>query len=156
MDKTISMEMMQDKYKALSALMDERMRRRWAAAEASSLGHGGIALVARATGLSRTTIQAGIAELRDPSAVSASSRIRRKGAGRPRLSQQDTHLLDDLQQLLAPVTRGEPQSPLLWTCKSTHNLADALVALGHPISHDTVAHLLEDMDYSLQGNCKTR
>ena len=156
MDKTISIEMMQDKYKALSALMDERMRRRWAAAEASSLGHGGIALVARATGLSRTTIQAGIAELRDPSAVSASSRIRRKGAGRPRLSQQDTHLLDDLQTVLAPVTRGEPQSPLLWTCKSTRNLADALVDLGHHISHDTVARLLEDMDYSLQANCKTR
>jgi hypothetical protein len=156
MDIRISIETMQEKYKALSGLMDERMRRRWAGAEAASLGHGGIALVARATGLSRTTIQSGMAELRDPTADCASSRIRREGAGRPRLSQQDAHLLDDLQTLLDPVTRGDPQSPLLWTCKSTRNLAGALVDLGHHISHDTVRRLLEDMDYSLQANSKTR
>jgi hypothetical protein len=156
MDIRISIETMQEKYKALSGLMDERMRRRWAGAEAASLGHGGIALVARATGLSRTTIQSGMAELRDPTAECASSRIRREGAGRPRLSQQDAHLLVDLQTLLDPVTRGDPQSPLLWTCKSTRNLAGALVDLGHHISHDTVRRLLEDMDYSLQANSKTR
>ena len=156
MDTTITIETLEEKYKALSALMDERMRRRWAAAEAASLGRGGIALVARATGLSRTTIRSGIAELRDPLASTAPSRIRREGAGRPRLSQQDAHLLDDLRKLLDPVTRGDPQSPLLWTSKSTRNLADALVGLGHHISHDTVARLLENMDYSLQANRKTR
>jgi hypothetical protein len=146
----------QAKFQALSALMDERVRRRWAATEANSLGRGGITLVARATGLSRTTIQAGLAELRDPTPDSQGSGIRRKGAGRPRLSHQDTRLLGDLKALVEPMTCGDPQSPLLWTCKSTRNLADELVRLGHTISHDTVARLLEEMDYSLQGNRKTR
>jgi transposase len=148
--------MIQEKFNALSAIMDERLQRRWAAAEAISLGRGGITLVACATGLSRTTIQAGLAELRDPTSDSASSRIRRKGAGRPRLSQQDPRLLRDLQVLLEPTTRGDPESPLLWTCKSTRNLADELARLGHSISHDTVGRLLEEMDYSLQANRKTR
>src|SRR6266566_4393649 len=146
----------QEKFNALSAIMDERVRRRWAATEANSLGHGGITLVARATGLSRTTIQAGLAELGDPNRDSEGARIRRKGAGRPRLSQQDARLFGDLKALVEPTTRGDPQSPLLWTCKSTRNLADELVRLGHTISHDTVSRLLEEMDYSLQGNRKTR
>jgi transposase len=146
----------QEKYNALSAIMDERVRRCWAATEANSLGRGGITLVARATGLSRTTIQAGRAELGEGRSDSEGSRIRRKGAGRPRLSQQDARLLSDLKGLLEPTTRGDPQSPLLWTCKSTRNLADELVARGHTISHDTVGRLLEEMDYSLQANRKTR
>jgi hypothetical protein len=136
--------------------MDERLRRRWAATEADSLGRGGITLVARATGLSRTTIQAGLAELRDPTVAESATRIRRNGAGRPRLAVHDAQLLHDLTALLEPVTRGDPQSPLLWTCKSTRNLADELVRLGHTISHDTVGRLLEEMDYSLQANRKTR
>ncbi len=146
----------QEKFNALAPLMNERVRRRWAACEANSLGHGGIAAVAAATGLSRTTIQAGLAELRDPTAPSDSPRIRQPGAGRPRLRQEDSLLWNDLKTLLEPVTRGHPQSPLLWTCKSTRNLADELVALGHSVSHDTVGRLLEEMDYSLQANRKTR
>jgi transposase len=146
----------QEKFNALSEIMDERVRRRWAAAEANSLGRGGITLVARATGLSRTTIQAGLAELDAPTPEPEGSRIRRKGAGRPRLSQQDARLLSDLKVLLEPATRGDPQSPLLWTCKSTRNLADELVRLGHLISHDTVGRLLEELGYSLQANRKTK
>src|SRR5258708_4869909 len=99
----------QEKFNALTAIMDERGRRCWAATEANSLGRGGITLVARATGLSRTTIQAGLAELRDPTPDSPGSRIRRKGAGRPRLSQQDARLLADLKALVEPTTRGDPQ-----------------------------------------------
>src|SRR5258708_8671124 len=139
---TVSNDLMlaaiQAKFNALSAIMDERLRRRWAAAEADSLGRGGITLVSRATGLSRTTIQAGLAELRDPAADFGTSRIRRNGAGRPRLGQQDARLLRDLRALLEPMTRGNPRSPLLWTCKSTRTLADEFVRLGHRISHDTV------------------
>src|SRR5262249_37395975 len=146
----------QAKFKRLAPLMNERVCRRWAACEANSLGRGGIAAVATATALSRTTIQGGLRELRDPTSDSASARIRQPGAGRPRLSQQDTRLLSDLKTLLEPVTRGHPQSPLLWTCKSTRHLADELVASGHPVSHDTVRRLLEAMDYSLQANRKTR
>jgi hypothetical protein len=146
----------QDKYNALAGLMDERVRRLWAATEAKSLGHGGISLVARATGLSRTTIQAGLVELADPTAESDPSRVRRPGAGRPRLTAQDPRLLVDLQALLEPSVRGDPQSPLLWTCKSTRNLADELADLGHGVSHDTVARLLEELDYSLQGTRKTK
>ena len=146
----------EQKFKVLAPIMDELVRRRWAACEAKSLGRGGIAAVAQATGLSRTTIQAGLAELADPSPELPEARVRQPGAGRPRLSQQDVILLRDLKALLEPVTRGDPQSPLLWTCKSTRNLADELVRLGHPVSHDTVGRLLEDMDYSLQANRKTR
>ena len=106
----------QQKFNALAPIMDERVRRRWAACEANSLGRGGLAVVARATGLSRTTIQAGLAELRDPTGGAVTPRLRHTGAGRPRQSQQDAHLLRDLKALLEPVTRGDPQSPLLWTC----------------------------------------
>ena len=147
---------LQQKFNALTPIMDERMRRRWAACEANSLGRGGIAAVARATGLSRTTIQAGLAELRDPTPAAIVPRLRQAGAGRPRLSQQDSRLPGDLKALLAPVTRGDPQSPLLWTGKSTRNLADELVRLGHQVSHESVGRLLEEMDYSLQANRKTR
>jgi hypothetical protein len=156
MDKQTSIELIRRKYNALSPLMDERVCRRWAAIEAQSLGRGGITLVALATGHSRTTIQAGLAELRNPPAEPEPSRIRQPGAGRPRLCQQDARLLQDLKALLEPASRGDPQSPLLWTCKSTRNLADELVRLGHRVSHDTVGRLLEEWDYSLQANRKTR
>jgi len=146
----------QAKFHALSPIMDERMRRRWAAAEAHSLGRGGISLVAEATGLSRTTIHSGLAELRTSTADAQPSRLRRPGAGRPRLSQQDPRLLHALQTLLEASTRGDPQSPLLWTCKSTRNLAEELERLGHPISHDSVSRLLDELGYSLQANRKTR
>jgi hypothetical protein len=146
----------QEKFNILAPLMDERVRRLWAACEANSLGRGGIAAVAAATGLSRTTLQAGLAELRNPLVAASATRVRRLGAGRPRLSRQDDRLLSDLKTLVEPVTRGDPQAALLWTCKSTRNLADELVALGHEVSHDTVGRLLEELDYSLQANRKTR
>src|SRR5438105_8414512 len=142
-----TLAVIQQKFNALAPIMDERVRRRWAACEAQRLGRGGIAAVARATGLSRTTIQAGLAERRDPTAAAAAPRLRQAGAGRPRLRQQDARLGRDLKALLEPVTRGDPQSPLLWTCKSTRHLADELARLGHQVSHDTVGRLLEEMGY---------
>jgi hypothetical protein len=141
--------------------MDERVLRWWAASEAASLGWGGITTVALATGLSRPTIKAGLVELR-PVAGSVSDstavpgRIRRPGGGRHRLKDTDRTLLHDLEALVEPTTCGDPQSPLRWTCKSTRNLAEALNRQGHPVSHHTVARLLQEMDYSLQVNRKTR
>jgi hypothetical protein len=136
--------------------MDERIKRRWAATEALALGWGGASAVTEATGISRTTVRSGIAELQDPGAQPIPGRIRGPGAGRPRLTQADPTLLDDLRSLLEPATRGDPGGPLLWTSKSTRNLAEALGGLGHPVSHDTVGRLLEEIGYSLQANRKTR
>jgi hypothetical protein len=148
------------KYESLAPLLDERTRRRWAACEARALGRGGISLVAQATGLSRPLIRRGLAELeRQPGPDSATAaqptRLRRPGAGRPPLTVTDAALLRDLRTLVAPATRGDPMSPLLWTCKSTRNLAEALGQLGHEVSHQTVARLLTDLGYSLQANRKT-
>jgi transposase len=146
----------QEKFHVLLPIMDERLRRCWAAAEAKSLGRGGVSLVAQATGLSRTTIHGGIAELSTGQSNPESWRIRRPGAGRPRLAEQDPRLLHDLATLVEPSTRGDPQSPLLWTCKSTRHLADELVRQGHQVSHDSVRRLLEELGYRLQGNRKTK
>jgi hypothetical protein len=135
--------------------MDERMRRRWAASEALALGWGGITAVAEATGLSQTTIRAGIAECQSlevpPTSPAPEARVRNPGGGRKRLAQEDRTLLKDLETLVNPSTRGDPQSPLLWTCKSTRNLAEALIGQGHQVSHQTVARLLGAMGYNLQG-----
>jgi hypothetical protein len=146
---------LREKYQALVPLMDERVLRRWAATEAQALGWGGTVAVARATGLSRTTIRSRIAELHRPGPEPAPARVRRPGAGRPRLTEGDPRLLDDLYKLLEPATVGDPEAPLLWTSKSTRDLADALVALGHKISHDSVGHTLEGLGYRLQSNRKT-
>jgi hypothetical protein len=149
-----TLSVLQGKYQALAPFMDERVLRRWAAAEARALGWGGVSAVARATGLSRTTIQSGIAELHDPTPEFPPDRIRRPGAGRPRLTERDPGLLDDLRELLEPATRGDPEAPLLWTSKSTRHLAAALAERGHHVSHDTVGRLLEGIGYRLQGNRK--
>src|SRR6266480_610825 len=148
------------KYEALAPLLHEKARRRWAACEAAALGRGGIALVATATGFSRPAIRRGIAELNAPAdgtedADPSASRIRRLGGGRPRLTTTDASLVRDLQRLVDPATRGDPMSPLLWTCKSTRHLADALAGLGPAVSHQMVARLLTDLGYSLQANRKT-
>jgi hypothetical protein len=116
------------KYEALAPLLHEKAHRRWAACEALALGRGGISLVSAATGLSRPTIRRGLAELNttrdDGQAVERDrTRIRRPGAGRPRLTTSDRSLLGDLKRLVDPATRGDPMSPLLWTCKSTRHLA---------------------------------
>lgn len=142
------------RFAMLSPFLNERTRRLLTAAEAAALGRGGIAAVARATGVSRRAIAAGLAELHAPQAASA-SRVRRPGGGRKRAVQTDRTLQDDLERLIDPVTRGDPESPLRWTCKSVRKLADELRRLGHATSHRMVAELLHDLGYSLQANRKT-
>jgi hypothetical protein len=139
--------------------MTERMRRHWAASEALALPRGGLTLVAQATGLSRTTIWSGIHELRDGPAAPPPDqpwRSRRPGGGRPYVETNDPTLCRDLEQLVDPTTRGDPMSPLRWTCKSTRALAEELRRQGHDVSHQTVAVLLRCLGYSLQANRKTR
>jgi hypothetical protein len=150
----------QRKYEALAPLLHEKARRCWAACEALSLGRGGISLVAAATHLSRPTIRRGIAELQAGDHRATDShpnhpRIRQPGGGRHSIAATDGTLIRDLKRLIDPATRGDPMSPLLWTCKSTRTLADALLELGHDLSHQTVGRLLVDLDYSLQANRKT-
>lgn len=148
------------KYQVLEPLLHEKARRRWAACEATGLGYGGVSAVARVTGVSRHLIHRGIQEINAPTEGTGTgepsdTRIRRPGAGRPRLTTTDRTLQEDLQRLVDPSTRGDPMSPLQWTCKSTRNLAVALRGRGHSVSHQTVARLLSEMDYSLQVNRKT-
>jgi hypothetical protein len=135
------------------------MRRLVAAAESEVIGYGGISAVARATGVSRRAITEGMKELRQPKvsreSVPAQSRIGRKGAGRKRTVDKDPALREDLDRLVDPTTRGDPESPLRWTCKSVRTLAEDLRREGHAVSYQTVAELLHEMDYSLQANQKT-
>jgi hypothetical protein len=160
MTRDTTLEAVRRKFELLRPLMTERMRRHWAACEAMTLPRGGVTLVAQATGLSRTTIWAGLRELQDPDNAPdddlSAERSRHEGAGRPSLSQTDPILVKDLEALVEPTTRGDPQSPLRWTCKSTRNLAGELKHQGHRVSYRTVAALLHDLDYSLQANRKTR
>ena len=153
-------EMITDKYRALAGRLDEATLRLWAAVEARTLGHGGVSVVAKAIGMSRTTIYAGLKELKSPAcAVTAADntrRIRAKGGGRQKLTSKDTTLLRDLDALVEPTARGDPQSPLRWTCKSTPRLARELAAQGHQVSQRTICDLLGQLDYSLQSTRKTR
>lgn len=150
-----------DKYDTLFPMMGEKLRRRWAACEAMAMGRGGISAVAKQTGLSPTTIRRGIREVEAEmpqlaASIGQDERIREPGAGRPRKTEEDKTLARDLEKLLRPVTRGDPTSHLLWTCKSTRNLAAELRKKGHQVSHMTVARLLADLGYSLQANRKAR
>src|SRR5271166_5279009 len=157
-DATV-IERIRVKYEALSPVMDERVRRQWAAAEASTLGWGGIATVSAATGLARNTIAAGLRELgyrQEHPDEPVASRLRRVGGGRKALTETDPGLLQALDALVDPVTRGHPESPLRWTCKSTRKLAEELQRQQHPVSDRTVAALLRHEGYSLQANRKTR
>ena len=135
------------------------MRRLVAAAESETIGYGGVSAVARATGVSRRAITDGMKELsqgkRSRRTRLAESRVRRKGAGRKKTVEKDPTLLEDLDRLVDPVTRGDPESPLRWTCKSVRRLAEELEHEGHVVSYQTVAELLHQMDYSLQANQKT-
>ncbi len=133
--------------------LNERARRMVAAAEADNLGYGGVSLVSRACGLSRVTISKGIAEL-DAEPLAA-GRIRRTGGGRYPITKYDPALPSVLETMVEPLARGDPESPLRWTCKSTRQLAAGLTAHGHPICHEKVAQLLRSMNYSLQANRKT-
>ena len=142
---------------ALDPVLDERGRRRFAAAEALAAGRGGVTAVARITGIARSTIDRGLAELRGEAEPDAApDRVRRKGGGRRPLVVTDPTLLTDLKDLVEPTTRGDPTAPLLWTAKSLRNLAAGLRELGHRIGHNVVADLLRDLGYSLQANRKTR
>jgi len=146
------------KYRVVAVELDERRRRQWAAAEARELGWGGVSIVARATGLSRPTITAGLRELQlpTPERAAAAQRIRRPGGGRRAVTATDPTLLAALLALIDPATRGDPESPLRWTCKSTARLAAELTRQKHPVSDRTVASLLKAAGYSLQANRKTR
>ncbi len=147
----------QMKYEKLGSMMDERLKRHWAACEALALGYGGVSAVARATGLSRSTIRKGIAEVQHEMpqlTEEVTSRVRRPGGGRRPLAETDTTLRGDLETLLSDSTRGDPMSPLLWTCKSTRILAAELRRGGHVVSHMTVDRLLHELNYSLRSNRK--
>jgi len=145
------------RYGALENILDERQRRLYAAVEAKLLGHGGVKRVHEATGVARGSILAGIKELRQgiESVGGETRRIRRAGAGRKTLVAQDPGVREALERLVEPVTRGDPESPLRWTCKSLMQLSRELGACGHTISHVSVGVLLKDLGYSLQGNRKT-
>ncbi len=146
---------LEDKYHGLSAELSERGRRRWAAVEAASLGWGGIAAVSAATGLAHSTIRRGIAELQSGDGPPPGYE-RRPGAGRKPTATADPGIRRALERLVEPGSRGDPQSPLRWTCKSTRRLARELTAQGHPVGPTTVRRLLKEAGYSLQANRKTR
>ena len=141
------------RYLAVSPLLDERARRLMAGSEALAIGRGGVAAVARATGLARTTVERGMADVRTGERL-ARGRVRRAGAGRPPIEQRDPTLRADLEALIEPTTRGDPESPLRWTTRSVRNLAAELVRQGHVVSHQTVSELLRELGYSLQSNRK--
>jgi len=145
------------RYQSLEWALDERLRRLFAASEAKAIGHGGIALVWKATGVARGSIQQGLKELaeRPEGMTDRSLRIRRVGAGRKATVTDDAGLLAALESLVEPVTRGDPESPLRWTCKSLRQLATELGKQGYRVSHTSIGALLKQLGYSLQGNRKT-
>jgi hypothetical protein len=143
------------RFEALAPLLDEHGRRRFAAAEAMAAGPGGVSAVMRATGIARSTIRRGLDELADEDAPDG-VRVRRAGGGRKPLSVTDASLVEDLRALVEPETRGDPQSPLLWTCKSLRKLSQSLRDMGHKIGRTVVGELLYKLDYRLQANRKTR
>ena len=145
-----------EKFERIRPHLNEASLRLWAANEALSLGYGGVSEVSRATELSRTTIHAGIAELKSAAVAHESNRIRRSGGGRKKLTDKDPGLLGALNKLVDPVTRGDPESALRWTSKSTTKLAQELSTSGHPVSQRTVCDLLTGEGYSLQSVRKTR
>ena len=159
MQDAAAIQGIESRYAAMILLMDERARRQWAAAEARSYGWGGVRAVSHATGMSPNTINRGLAELEareaDPE-TPIGSRLRKAGAGRRLATEADPDLAASLEQLVDPVTRGDPMSPLRWTCKSTTQLARELTRQGHPVSPRTVGRLLKASGYSLQGNRKSQ
>jgi len=148
-------EAIKQRFERVGGDLNERTRRLVAASEAMTLGWGGISAVSRATGLSRQVISQGIKELKEKKEADA-GRIRRSGGGRKRLVSKDASLQEDLERLVEPMTRGDPQSPLRWTCKSVRRLAKELQQRGHQVSYQLVSELLHELGYSLQANRKTR
>ena len=165
MEESVALMTVQTKFALLRPLLDERSRRLWAACEATNLKRGGVTVVAKATGLSRTTIWAGMRELRAPADPSlqgeaggenVTRRIRSPGGGRPPLPEKDPTLIRDLDALIEPAPRGDLRSPLRWTCRSTRDLAEALGRSGHRVSARKVALLLRDLGYRLEANRRSR
>lgn len=149
-------EMIKQRYALISPFLDERQRRLYLAAEAKVIGYGGVSTVSRMTGVSRSAISAGYEDYDQAKENKISpGRIRKEGGGRKRTVTTDVTLKTDIEALIEPVTRGDPESPLRWTCKSVRNLSDELNRMGHKTSHRMVAELLHEMEYSLQGNRKT-
>lgn len=149
-------EKIRRKFECLSEVLDERGRRVWAAVEAEALGYGGQRIVAKATGLSRTTLHQGDLEKGLEVLNRLPGRIRNQGGGRKKLTRTRPELFMALERLVEPTTRGDPENPLRWTCRSTRQLAAALGEQGYALSHQTVASLLDELGYSLQGNRKTK
>lgn len=150
----MDMDAIKQRFVSLEPFLNERLRRLYAAAEAKALGYGGVSIVARATGVSRRAIGNGLRELEAP-AASGGKQIRKPGGGRKRTVAKDATLVHDLEQLIEPVSRGDPESPLRWVCKSVRQLAAELNRQGHQVSHRLVAELLQELGYSLQANRKT-
>jgi hypothetical protein len=150
----MDIDLIKQRFASLEPFLNERLRRLYAAAEAKTLGYGGVSTVARATGVSRRAIGIGLQELDDPATASV-KQIRKPGGGRKRAVVKDATLRRDLEQLIEPISRGDPESPLRWVCKSVRQLATELNRQGHQVSHRVVAELLQELDYSLQGNRKT-
>jgi len=152
----IPLEAIRKRYDLLSSILDERTRRLWAAAEAIVCGHGGVTATSRATGISRRAITEGCKELREAKPSPVPSAVRRPGGGRKRLEEKYPDIREKLESLVEPVTRGDPESSLRWTCKSVRVLAHELKKMGIQVSHVAVASLLKDMGYSLQANQKVK
>jgi hypothetical protein len=142
------------RYKEMAPVLDEQSRRRFAALEAQALGHGGVSLMAKITGLARRTIYRGLADIRNRHSAGP-GRVRKIGAGRKKKVSQDRTLLADLKRLVEPMTRGDPMSPLLWTSRSVRKITKELTKMDHNVSHTVVCGLLHDMNYSLLANSKT-
>ncbi len=143
-----------EKYAAIASLLDERARRVWAATESRAIGYGGDALVSAATGLARETIRNGRREIEH--GLEVTGRVRRAGVGRPGIEKTQPGIKEALEQLVDPLTRGDPTSPLRWTCKSRAKLAGALSKSGWTVSSTTVGRLLHELGYSLQSLRKSR
>ena len=150
------LEPIRKRFDLLSPILDERTRRLWAAAEAIVSEHGGITATSRATGISRRAITEGCKELQEAKPTPMPSAVRRPGGGRQRIEDKHPDIKDRLESLVEPLTRGDPESPLRWTCKSVRVLANALKKMGIQVSHVAVAGLLKDMGYSLQANQKVK
>jgi len=152
--KTSEINILHEKFTALQPFLNERSIRIWCAIEAKAIGSGGKAMIHKATGVSWPTITKGSKELEMPQ-VSIVNRIRKKGGGRKKITNKDKTLLDDLDQLIDPSTRGDPETPLRWSSKSTIKLADELGKAGHKITQRTVHRLLTAQKYSMKSNRKT-
>jgi transposase len=152
---TDAAQLIRQRFEALEPVLDEQGRRRFAAAEALALGHGGVTLVSKVTGIARSTINRGIDEIEERRSA-GEGRVRRPGGGRKPKTEQDPTLLEDLKNLIEASTRGDPMSPLLWTSKSLEKLSVALKDMSHDVCPNVVAKLLRKLGYSLQSNRKTR